>query len=152
MAVGHGFLRSYNLVLILYIYLILGGITFKNTRKNHLASNLAITFISKELASQQLPFNRICRKRNSKKPLPISTLLLSGMRLFLNATLAVILLQLSGDVETNPGPQFEIKECRTRGLKVCHLNARSLLPKIGNLRLFVNIRTRLTLLLSQKLG
>ncbi len=138
MAVGHGFLRSYNLVLILYIYLILGGITFKNTRKNHLASNLAITFISKELASQQLIFNRICRKRNSKKPLPISTLLLSGMRLFLNATLAVILLQLSGDVETNPGPQFEIKECRTRGLKVCHLNARSLLPKIGNLRLFVN--------------
>ncbi len=42
---------------------------------------------------------------------------LSGMRLFLNATLAVILLQLSGDVETNPGPQFEMKECRTRGLK-----------------------------------
>ncbi len=45
---------------------------------------------------------------------------------------------MSGDVETNPGPQFEIKECRTRGLKVCHLNARSLLPKIDNLRLFIN--------------
>jgi hypothetical protein len=25
-------------------------------------------------------------------------------------------------VESNPGPfNFEIKECRTRGLKVCHL-------------------------------
>ena len=34
MAVGHGILRSHNLVLILYIYLILGGITFKYGRIN----------------------------------------------------------------------------------------------------------------------
>ena len=63
---SHGILRSYNLVLLLYIYLILGGITLKNARKNHLASNMAITFICKELASQELLFNRICRKRKSE--------------------------------------------------------------------------------------
>jgi exonuclease III len=46
---------------------------------------------------------------------------------------------LSGDVETNPGPfNFEVKECRTRGLMVCHLNVRSLLPKIDSLRLFIS--------------
>ena len=60
------------------------------------------------------------------------------MRLFMNAAIAVILIRLSGDVETNPGPRFDIKECRTRGLKVCHLNARSLLPKIDTLRLLIN--------------
>ena len=56
----------------------------------------------------------------------------------MNAAIAVILIRLSGDVETNPGPRFDIKECRTRGLKVCHLNARSLLPKIDTLRLLIN--------------
>ena len=54
MAVGHGILRSYNLVLFLCIYLILGGITLETERKKHTESNVAITFISKELARQQL--------------------------------------------------------------------------------------------------
>ena len=35
MAVGRGFLRSHNLVNILYIYLILGGITVKNNTRKH---------------------------------------------------------------------------------------------------------------------
>ena len=136
--VGHGILRSYNFVLILYIYLILGGKTFKYERINPTTSNLVITFISKQLASQQPLFNDIRRNRKSRKPLPITNLLLIGMRLFMNAAIAVILIRLSGDVETNPGPRFDIKECRTRGLKVCHLNARSLLPKIDTLRLLIN--------------
>ena len=133
-----GILRSYNFVLILYIYLMLGGKTFKYERINPTTSNLVIIFISKQLASQQPLFNDICRKRKSRKPLPITNLLLIGMRLLMNAAIAVILIRLSGDVETNPGPRFDIKECRTRGLKVCHLNARSLLPKIDTLRLLIN--------------
>ena len=48
----------------------------------------------------------------------------------MNAAIAVILIGLSGDVKTNPGPQFDIKECRTRGLKVCHLNARICYQKL----------------------
>ncbi len=32
---------------------------------------------------------------------------------------------------------FEIKQCRKRGLKVCHLNIRSLLPKTDSLRSFM---------------
>jgi hypothetical protein len=68
-----------------------------------------------------------------------STLLLIGTRIFLNTSLAAILICLSGDVESNSGPfNFEIKECRTRGLKVCHLNVRSLLPKIDTLRQFIS--------------
>ena len=68
----------------------------------------------------------------------MSIWLLTGMRLFINASLAIMLIRLSGDVGTNPGPQFEINECRTRGLKVCHLNIISLLPKIDILHLFIN--------------
>ena len=81
MAVGHGILLSYNLVLILYIYLILVGLTLKYERIKPKISILAITFISKELARQQLVFNGIFRKRKSRKPLAIVTLLLVGMRL-----------------------------------------------------------------------
>ena len=56
------------------------------------------------------------------------------MRIFINFSLVAVLIRLSGDVETNPGPfNFEVKECRTRGLKVRHLNVRSLLPKIDSL-------------------
>ena len=114
--------------------------TFKKEGQKHTASNRAITFISKELANEKPMFNGIPRRRKSRKPLRIemSIWLLTGMRLFINASLAIMLIRLSGDVETNPGPQFEINECRTRGLKVCHLNIRSLLPKIDILRLFIN--------------
>ena len=58
MVVGRGFLRWYNLVNILYIYLILGGVTIKNNAKRHTEGNLAITFISKELASQKPQYLR----------------------------------------------------------------------------------------------
>ena len=106
MAVGRGILRSFSLVLILYIYLILGGITFKNKRILYTISNLAITFISKELASQRPLFNGICCKGKSIKPLPIVKVLLVGIRLLGIKNEAVILLKLSGDIELNPCPQF----------------------------------------------
>ena len=140
MAVGCGLLRSYNLVNILYIYLIFGGITIKNNTRKHTEGNLAIIFISKELASQKPQYNENLRRSTVKrKYLTTSTKLLIGMRIFINFSLVAILIRLSGDVETNPGPfNFEVKECRTRGLKVCHLNMRSLLPKIDSLRLFVS--------------
>ena len=129
MAAGRGLLRSYNLVNILYIYLIFGGITIKNNTRKHTEGNLAIIFISKELASQKPQYNENLRRSTvTRKYLTTSTRLLIGMRIFINFSLVAILIRLSGDVETNPGPfNFEVKECRT-----------SLLPKIDSLRLFVS--------------
>ena len=141
MAVGRGFLRSYNLVNILYIYLILGGVTIKNEARIHTTGKVAIIFISKELASAKPLYNAKLRKSTvEQKYLTTSTTkLLIGMRIFINFSLVAVLIRLSGDVETNPGPfNFEVKECRTRGLKVCHLNVRSMLPKIDSLRLFIS--------------
>ena len=116
MAVSRGFLRSYNLVHILYIYLILGGITIKNNTKKHTEGNLAIIFISKELASQKPQYNEnLHRPTVKRKYLTASTKPLIGMRIFINFSLVAILICLSGDIETNPGPlNFEVKECRTR--------------------------------------
>jgi hypothetical protein len=63
---------------------------------------------------------------------------LLGSRLFINTSIAIILLRLSGDIESNPGPVFEIPSYLKRGLKVSHLNVRSLLPKIDSVRMFIN--------------
>ena len=61
------------------------------------------------------------------------------MRIFIIFSLVATLICLSGDVETNPGHfNFEDNGCYTRGLKVCHLNVRSLLLKIDSLRLFIS--------------
>ena len=111
----------------------------KNEARIHTAGNVAIIFISKELASAKPLYNAKLRKSTVKqKYLTTSTKLLIGMRIFISFSLVAVLIRLSGDDETNPGPfNFEVKECRTRGLKVCHLNVRSLLPKIDSLRLFI---------------
>ena len=65
--VGRGFLRSCNLVNILYIYLILAGVTIKNNAKKHTEGNLAILFISKDLASQKPQYNGNLRKSTVKR-------------------------------------------------------------------------------------
>ena len=140
MVVDRGFLRSYNLMNILYIYLILGGVTIKNEARIHTAGNVTIIFISKELASVKPLYNaKLCKSTVKQKYLTTSTKLLIRMRIFINFSLVAVLIHLSGDVETNPGPfNFEVKECHTRGLEVCHPNVRNLLPKIDSLRLFIS--------------
>jgi hypothetical protein len=80
----------------------------------------------------------IRRKTVKRKLLENSTYFLLGSRLFINTSIAIILLRLSGDIESNPGPVFEIPRCLKRGLKVIHLNVRSLLPKIDLVRLFIS--------------
>jgi hypothetical protein len=59
----------------------------------------------------------IRRKTVKRKPLENSTYFLLGSRLFINTSIAIILLRLSGDIESNPGPVFEIPGCLKRGLK-----------------------------------
>ena len=88
--------------------------------------NLAIIFMSKELANQKPQYNENLRRLTVKWKYITTSTELTGMRIFINFSLVAILIRLSGDVETNPGPfNFEVKECRTQGLNVCHLDIRS---------------------------
>ena len=136
----------------IYIYLVFGGITLKEQRNKSTDSSRAILFISEDIACSKPLYNAHSRRTTVKqRPLTNSTLFILGARLFLNSSVATILICLSGDVESNPGPKFEINQCSTRGLKVSHLNIRSLLPKIDSL-LFLSTKIHLTLSLYQKLG
>ena len=66
-----GWLWNFTLLIfsiILCIYLILGGLTFKYKRIRPTISILAITFISKELASQQPVLNEFVTKEIQETP------------------------------------------------------------------------------------
>ena len=139
MAFSWGFLCSRNLLIILYIYLILNGSILKKQREKCLSCTSSILYLSELLAFSRPVYNgNIRRKTVKRKPLENSTYFLLGSRLFINTSIAIILLRLSGDIESNPGPVFEIPGCSKRGLKVSHLNVRSLLPKIDLVRLFIS--------------
>jgi hypothetical protein len=139
MAFSRGFLCSRNLLIILYIYLILNGSILKKQREKCLSCTSSILYVSELLACSRPVYNgNIRRKTVKRKPLENSTYFLLGSRLFINTSIAIILLRLSGDIESNAGPVFEIPGCLKRGLKVSHLNVRSLLPKIDLVRLFIS--------------
>ena len=58
------------------------------------------------------------------------------------ASLALLLISLAGDVSINPGPvappSLSVRDfTRFRGLKVSHLNIRSVYPKLDSLKLWL---------------
>ena len=56
-------------------------------------------------------------------------------KLFHRACFALALIALAGDIESNPGYQTLDDIRNTRGLKIAHLNIRSLVHKTDSLRL-----------------
>ncbi len=86
-----------------------------------------------------------CRQEKEKPtPSQNSSKVLFGCRLLLYAIFAVLVISISGDVESNPGPasitntnsQQASGFLQSRGLKVGHLNIRSIYNKIDSLKLF----------------
>ena len=84
------------------------------------------------------------RKREKRRSLPNSSKVFFGCRLLLYAILAVLVISISGDVESNPGPASITNSyqasgfLQSRGLKVAHLNIRSIYNKIDSLKLLLN--------------
>ena len=70
-------------------------------------------------------------------PVSPSKKLMRGLHIAMNFSISMILISLSNDIATNPGPtcNFSIPPPNVRGLKISHLNTRSILPKIDTLRL-----------------
>ncbi len=86
------------------------------------------------------------RKKEKPTPSQNSSKVLFGCRLLQYAIFAVLVISISGDVESNPGPasitntnsQQASGFLQSRGLKVEHLNIRSIYNKIDSLKLLLN--------------
>ncbi|CAB4028489.1 Hypothetical predicted protein [Paramuricea clavata] len=70
-------------------------------------------------------------------PVSPSKKLMRGLHIAMNFSISMILISLSNDIATNPGPtyNFSIPPPNVRGLKITRLNTGSILPKIDVLRL-----------------
>ncbi len=118
--------------------MILNGSILKNQKERCLSCTNSVLYVSELLACSRPANGNVRRKTVKQEPLANSTYFLLGSRLLINTSIAIILLRLSGDIESNPGPVFEIPGCLRRGLKVSHLNVRSLFPKIDLVRMFIS--------------
>ena len=73
------------------------------------------------------------------KPLSANLKLIRGLHIAMNFSISLTLISLSNDVSPNPVfvCNFSIPQLNVRGLKISHLNTRSILPKLDSLRLLV---------------
>ncbi|CAB4008015.1 Hypothetical predicted protein, partial [Paramuricea clavata] len=64
---------------------------------------------------------------------------LSGCHLLRGMYISTLLIAISNDVATNPGPGINVAQQLSgcRGLKISHLNIRSLYPKMDEVRLLL---------------
>jgi hypothetical protein len=99
MPFSRGFLYSGNLLIILYIYLILNGSIVKKQRGKCLSCTSSILYVSELLACSRPVYNGNMRRKTVKhKQFGNSMYFLLGSRLFINTSIAIILLRLSGDI------------------------------------------------------
>ena len=88
-------------------------------------------------------FSRRSSSCKASKPLLTNReLAVTGCRLASSASFALLLISLAGDVSRNPGPvalpSLSVRDfMRFRGLKVAHLNIRSVYPKLDSLKLWL---------------
>ena len=133
MAVGHGSPSARNLCLTLYIYL---SVLSLFLHKDSLTASPSLLVVSEELMASKVPCHR--KSEPPTKQGSQSSQLRTGLRLLSNASVSVLLLMLSNDVSSNPGP-FSLAQVlpKARGLKISHLNVRSLFPKIDEIRMLL---------------
>ena len=118
-----------NSLIILHVYLYLSSFNHKTLYVTQLLSN----------PMSKYSHSYITRHPTSTKPLLSNTKLIRGFRIAMNFSISMVLIFLSDDISTNPGPNcsFSIPPRNVRGLKISQLNTRSILPKIDSLRLLM---------------
>ena len=130
-----------NSLIILHIYLYLSSFSRKVSRSPPADLNHKTLYVSQLLSNPMSKYSHsyITRHPTSTKPLLSNTKLIRGFRIAMNFSISMILIFLSNDISTNPGPNcsFSIPPPNVRGLKISQLNTRSILPKIDSLRLLM---------------
>lgn len=136
MAFGRGFKLSANLCVFLCIYITLEFFRFSDVYENTLLNDRETYFVSQmncraEVAGASFHRNEPTWRQESNGRLKSVML----CKLFHRACFALTLIALAGDIEINPGYQTFADIKSTRGLKIAHLNIRSLANKTDSLRL-----------------
>ena len=114
-----------NSLIILHIYLYLSSFSRKVSRSPPADLNHKTLYVSQLLSNPKSKYSHSYITRH-----PTSTM---------NFSISMILIFLSNDISTNPGPNcsFSIPPPNVRRLKISQLNTRSILPKIDSLRLLM---------------
>ena len=136
MAAGHVTTMSVNFGLLLCLFLIFKGIKEDKTPMNPLSKSGNLYFASQETCRVEIQaFHSLARRPSKHQDIGAFQKGLITCKLLLHASLALTLIALAGDVELNPGYR-SLKDIRSsRGLRIAHLNIRSLRNKSDTLRL-----------------
>ncbi|XP_028414165.1 uncharacterized protein LOC114537227 [Dendronephthya gigantea] len=147
MAVGHGIFSSRRLCHVLYFYLILGNLSTYTYFRKSLSCNstVLLTTIEANIVTIKC-YGKRRRSTVKTRPLTNQTIIIKGTRLLLHAFFATLLLQLSGDVHTNPGPitaskpYIEKKRCLLFNARsLCSINKHVDGTLVSNLSSFQNM-------------
>ena len=123
-------LTSRNLLVILNIYLYLSSLSRDASHAAPASLGYRTLYASQLMSNLHNPRH---------KPLSSNLTLIRGIHIAMNFSISLTLISLSNDISTNPGPvrNFSIPKLNVCGLKISHLNTRSILPKIDSHRLLV---------------
>lgn len=136
MAIGCTSKSSSDLCVFLCIYISLVGFKSLYLQNNTSLKDSDVYFVSQMNCRTEIVGNlRQRRKSSGDKQLSQSLKAVVLCKLFHRACFALALIALAGDIETNPGYQTLEDIRNTRGLKIAHLNIRSLVNKTDSLRL-----------------
>lgn len=140
MAGGRLFGTGLNIFLILYFYVCLRGIGCRNESPTVQARLGRFFYVSQDVSTAKIEGFCHPPKITSPKPKPDRTSIRfkKACRLVINATFSTFLILLANDVEIQPGPGvIPTTIPQVRGFKVAHLNVRSMVNKMDDIRMLI---------------
>ena len=118
---------SVNFGLLLCLFLILNGIKQDKTLMKPLSNSSNLYFASQEASRVEIQsFHSLARRPAKHQAVGAVLKGFITCKLLLHASLALALIALTGDVELNPGYRSLEDVRSSRGLRIAHLNIRSL--------------------------
>ena len=127
---------SVNFGLLLCLFLILNGIKQNKSSTKPLSNSSNLYFASQEACRIKIQsFHSLARRPAKHQAVGAFQKGFITCKLILHGSLALALIALAGDVELNPGYRSLEDVRSSRGLRLAHLNIRSLRNKSDSLRL-----------------
>lgn len=146
MASGHARAELRLLCTFLWFYLLFSGFNYHHEFLKSPTNGLFIgTSVSSPVIVNKYPSRVSIRHRRAS---PTSQVVIStGLKIFKQSGIAICLLLMAGDLEVNPGPltncSYELNlGIKTKGLVITHLNIRSLMGKLDEVKLMVLTNTK----------